>query len=338
MTCFESMGELGFFTSGLKAQLLLALYIYDHASCLRFARRLGFVHGLICPESIFVTKNGEFKLWSLELLSNVESEMHYFQARENTLSALAGARFRSPERENGEWEKVKRSFAMTDVWSLGHTIPALFNGPVPLELDKLQKKMVHPQPVARAKVARLLQSECLASHPYVKSMLFIEEIALKSHPELLAFFRGLGTSMQLMPNQTRVGKLIPALRSGKGPRTTGSCLPPSFTVGNVLFHGQGWSGASGLAKLQRAAAKPWPPRSQLSRRSASPPHGSSRPRLRPLALKTSFLVFPNPAFDVARCDTRRRSWPSWLACRSAALCLGRSTGRTCCRPCCPSSR
>jgi len=182
---------------------------------LNFLHTQNLCHGMVCMESIFVTKAGDFKLWGLDIIANMDSpDRSHFQANEHLLSTLAGgAHFRAPERTEGDWEKISKHFAMSDVWGLGQMIPTIFDD-APSELMKIQKKMVTAQPLARAKVSRILAAEYFVQHPYVGSLLFIEEMSLKSHAELVAFFRGLAASLASMPTATRIYKVIPALKSG----------------------------------------------------------------------------------------------------------------------------
>jgi len=185
---------------------------------LNFIHSQGLVHGLVAPASIFVTQSGDFKLWGLDLLCNLEvsDDLAFFRAGEGRLATLSGSpQYRSPERCNGEWEKVTKQFAASDVWSLGHTIALLFEGSeIPGELSRAQKKMVSTAVVARPKIARLLASDMFRQHPFVEAMSFIEEMSLKTHPEMVAFFKQLNHPMRFMPTTTRVHKLIPALKSG----------------------------------------------------------------------------------------------------------------------------
>jgi SCY1-like protein 1 len=186
---------------------------------LNFIHSQGMIHGLICPESIFVTHAGDFKLGSLDLLCSLNNseDFSFFKLAEKQLSVLSGgSHFRSPERCNGEWEKVRGAqFAASDVWSLGQTILALFEGGgVPGELARAQKKMVSAPMVARPKISRLLGSDVFLQSPYVAAMAFIEELSLKGHPEMVDFFKQLTHPMRCMPTATRVYKLLPALKSG----------------------------------------------------------------------------------------------------------------------------
>ena len=183
---------------------------------LNFLHTQNLCHGLCCAESIFVTESGDFKLWGLDVIASLDGEdSGHFRARESELAALSGgAHYRSPERSSGEWDKVAKHYAASDVFSLGQAIPGMFFDDFPLELSKVCKKMVAPQCLARAKISRILAIEWFKSNPYNMAMLFIEELSLKNHGEMVAFFRSLSTTMRSMPTATRIHKVVPALKSG----------------------------------------------------------------------------------------------------------------------------
>jgi SCY1-like protein 1 len=182
-----------------------------------FLHSQGLVHGLLCPESIFVTKAGDFKLWGLDLASNltIAADQAYFRKHERCLATLSGGpQFRSPERSEGEWEKHDKHFGAVDGWSLGHTIPAMFIDEPTAELGKVCKRLSVSNPLARPKLGRVLEADCFTSHPYTVAMLFVVELSLKDHSELVAFFKALVQALPTMPTATRVYKLLPALHSG----------------------------------------------------------------------------------------------------------------------------
>jgi SCY1-like protein 1 len=184
---------------------------------LHFLHSQGLVHGLVCPEAVFVTKAGDFKLWGLDLASNLTlaADQAYFRQHERWLATLSGgAQFRAPERAEGEWEKHDKHFAAADGWALGHTLPLLFADEPPLELGKVCKRLCVANPLARPKLARVIDGDCFTHHPYTVAMLFVAELSLKDHPELVAFFKQLVVALPTMPTATRVHKLLPALHSG----------------------------------------------------------------------------------------------------------------------------
>jgi SCY1-like protein 1 len=195
---------------------LLSCGLKNILEALDFMHAQKFVHGLVCPESIFVTKSGEFKLWGLDCASNLSgADFGHFQTSERFLDELAGSQYRSPERINNDWDNLSKNFALIDVWSIGQMIPRMFDHMSP-ELTNLQKRMLTQNSFSRATIKQILNDDFLKSNPVVASMTFMDELQLKSHREIVMFFKSFPKIMKKIPNSILIHKVMPAITSGVG--------------------------------------------------------------------------------------------------------------------------
>lgn len=97
---------------------------------LAYAHRSGIVHRDICPNNLFVTRTGEFKLLDLGLCQAVElsGALAYLTGQ----TGLGTPGFIAPESEH---DSVHCIGAKADLWSLGATLHLLLTGsPVPSRL------------------------------------------------------------------------------------------------------------------------------------------------------------------------------------------------------------
>lgn len=111
-----------------------------------------------------------------------------------------------------DWMKVAASLSASDAWSIGQTIPTLFDV-VPRELASVQRKLLNQEPSGRPKLQQVLANGVFA-HPYVEAMLTITNLSLKSHTEMVLFFNGLAPILVHFAIGPRIFHLIPALKAG----------------------------------------------------------------------------------------------------------------------------
>lgn len=156
---------------------------------------------------IMLSRSGAFKLFGFELL-DAPGSVH-FQSFEKLLGTLAGAHYRAPERQSGDWERVN---AASDVFSVGQMILSVYSEAIPTEMAKIQKKMILVNGGSRVKISQALESSAFQT-PFVEAMLFLEQLALKSHAETSTFFKGLDKgALPQMASQTRIHSVLPALK------------------------------------------------------------------------------------------------------------------------------
>lgn len=91
---------------------------------LEFLHGQGLVHGMVCPHACFVNEAGEWKLWGLDLVSDLNDPagLAFFQKHDQTLAQLAGDHYRSPERKSQDWGKVAKAAAASDIWALAQLL------------------------------------------------------------------------------------------------------------------------------------------------------------------------------------------------------------------------
>ena len=168
--------------------------------------KCNFIHGFISPHSIFVCKNGDWKLGLLDLASNLNNndELQLFKSFEY----LQPNPYRSPERKAGNWEA--RHYTAMDVYSLSHTIQYCFQAldvDVPAMLEQHMKKMVSAEP-SRRPVCNAVLRCALFSSEYTKILELLTEISMKTPQESVDLMVTI-TKAEVMPRSACQHKVLP---------------------------------------------------------------------------------------------------------------------------------
>ncbi|KAJ1965684.1 Nuclear aminoacylation-dependent tRNA export pathway component [Dipsacomyces acuminosporus] len=184
------------------------------------------VHANLSTSSVFVTKAGEWKLGGLEL---VDSPAGSEQVYRHYTSAIPGYSMRmAPEFESQGWDRIEKGKAgSVDGWSLACLIYQVYNGDL-TSTSQLQTQGQIPKGLWAA-YQRLLVSDLrnrmtpgeflqhssrsggFFDSAFVKTSIFLENIAVKEEDEKAEFFSNLDTAIEGFPQTFSKFKILPEL-------------------------------------------------------------------------------------------------------------------------------
>lgn len=175
------------------------------ASTLKVLSDSGLIHGNVCVDSIYVTKSGEWRLCGLDYISGLNEENAVLPNLGSFLGSYAI--HVPPEIKNDGWTSMKRytecdSSLPThtiDSWAFGCLIFEIFNGipsrvenlvspgAIPANLLPCYKALLSQNPKNRLTFTKFLdicgRLQGFFDDEFVKSCVFLDEIALKSPQE-----------------------------------------------------------------------------------------------------------------------------------------------------------
>ena len=177
---------------------------------------VGVVHGLLSPDSVFVTRGGDWKLSRFDLSGKIDAS---FLDRQSMLSQP----YSCPARAASDRAAMRNMpIHAIDAWSLGVLIHTIYCGETS-RIEDLQHASKIPRGLRQA-YQRLLKSKpeqrlnpsslCKLKHfstPLVQSMMFLEEIMIKTPEEKHVFFQSLTSRIDSFPAHVCKYKLLPAL-------------------------------------------------------------------------------------------------------------------------------
>ncbi|KAJ1919754.1 Nuclear aminoacylation-dependent tRNA export pathway component [Mycoemilia scoparia] len=184
------------------------------------------IHANICPESIFVTKAGEWRLCGFEVLDSLNEPQPKFTVY---TGAIRNYNTRmTPEFQNQQWQKLQKlNLGVTDGWQLGALIHAIYNegarspaqyaqqGSIPSDLWQVCQRLLSNSPENRFVPSTFLQVGSRSggyfdSH-FVHSNVFLENLAVKSDDEKQMFLTGLESNIESYPATFSKFKILPEL-------------------------------------------------------------------------------------------------------------------------------
>ncbi|EIN12027.1 ARM repeat-containing protein [Punctularia strigosozonata HHB-11173 SS5] len=200
-------------------------------------------HGNICPNSIFISPSGEWKLGGFELLSNPQDEAAVLY---NMGSLLPGTfEHMPPEVRKGGWSALKEhNPAVADAYAFGLLLHAVFNqdqpppatfnpphpppspssrGAIPTSVFPSFKRLLNPSPKSRLSTKGFLEigmaetgtegAGFFMNNRLVKVCAGLDNFALSSEAEKSTFLRTLKESMSSFPAEFASYKVLPSLVS-----------------------------------------------------------------------------------------------------------------------------
>lgn len=181
-------------------------------------------HGMVCPDAVFVTPAGDFKLGGFDLITPIGIEdggggpTPHFRKYE---AAVCPADFRSPERVSGRYDVLQQSAPLhsVDCYSLALLIEHVYSHPgagtggqVPTPLKKALVRMRNDSPKLRPRLAPLLRCPVF-DNPYVKAEMFLDEVMSKPVEEKIMFLQSLPDvlSRGVLNEDVAIHKILPLL-------------------------------------------------------------------------------------------------------------------------------
>ena len=185
-------------------------------------------HGMICPDAIFVTPGGDFKLGGFDLITPIGIEdgdlggpTPHFRTYEGL---VCPPDYRSPERISQRYDVLQQSAPVhsIDCYSLAVLIEYIYshpnagtNGQVPAPLKKALLRMKNDSPKLRPRLAPLLKCP-LFDNPYVKAEMFLDEVMSKPVEEKIMFLQSLPDVLNrgVLNENVAIHKILPLLVMG----------------------------------------------------------------------------------------------------------------------------
>mmetsp|Transcript_37930 Transcript_37930/g.81023 ORF Transcript_37930/g.81023 Transcript_37930/m.81023 type:complete len:840 (+) Transcript_37930:120-2639(+) len=184
-------------------------------------------HGMICPDAVFVTPAGDFKLGGFDLTTPIGIEdggggpTPHFRKYEGV---VCPADYRSPERVGQRYDVLQQSAPVhsIDCFSLAVLIEYIYthpnsgtNGQVPAPLKKALMRMKNDNPKLRPRLAPLLKCPVF-DNPYVKAEMFLDEVMSKPVEEKIMFLQSLPDVLNrgVLNESVAIHKILPLLVMG----------------------------------------------------------------------------------------------------------------------------
>jgi len=184
-------------------------------------------HGMVCPDAVFVTPSGDFKLGGFDLITPVGIEdggggpTPHFRKYE---AVVCPADYRSPERVSQRYDVLQQSAPVhsMDCFSLAVLIEYIYSHPnagtsgqVPPPLKKALARMKNDNPKLRPRLAPLLKCPVF-DNPYVKAEMFLDEVMSKPVEEKIMFLQSLPDVLNrgVLNETVAIHKILPLLVMG----------------------------------------------------------------------------------------------------------------------------
>lgn len=184
-------------------------------------------HGMICPDAVFVTPAGDFKLGGFDLITPIGIEdggggptPHFRKYEEH----VCPNDYRSPERLGQRYDILQQSAPVhaMDCYSLAVLIEYIYSHPnagtagqVPTPLKKAILRMKNDAPKLRPRLAPLLKCPVF-DNPHVKAETFLDEVMSKPVEEKIMFLQSLPDVLNrgILNQNVAIHKILPLLVMG----------------------------------------------------------------------------------------------------------------------------
>lgn len=204
-------------------------------------------HNCIHGDAIFVTKSGDWKLFALDRVSQIQSDASDIPG---TSPMPALQKYDPPElndpakrRQSTQWSR--------DMWGLGCVIWEVFNGPlpaaknlgqignIPKKLGPLYMELVAANPAKRPnpkeKIELLRRGTGYFKNELIDVLLFLEELHLKDDTAKSKFYSSLGPILDNFPTHVGSYKILPELiKAFEFGNAGAAILNPVFKLGTNL--------------------------------------------------------------------------------------------------------
>ncbi|KAJ3275059.1 hypothetical protein HDV01_001565 [Terramyces sp. JEL0728] len=236
------------------AENLVRLGLFKIASTLKFlAEDCDLIHGYVTPESIYVTKSGEWKLGGFDTLSSLKEGPPLVISSDIIRNGkLVPPEFGDSLKDPWDIFKEIPNFAF-DSWSFGHLIYVIFNGPmasyadltartkIPTPLFRYYKDLISNSPTTRSNFTKFLQGTTQKGgyfdNEFVASSQFLENFALKEKHEKEGYLTSIENEVEKFPIEFSKYKILPELINSLEFGGAGAkALKPILTIGSRLEH------------------------------------------------------------------------------------------------------
>mmetsp|Transcript_112510 Transcript_112510/g.359322 ORF Transcript_112510/g.359322 Transcript_112510/m.359322 type:complete len:778 (-) Transcript_112510:105-2438(-) len=225
--------------------------LYQTFDALSFLHQSGFTHGLFGPLSVFVTPQGDYRLGGFELCRKGADATSLLAARRRSGPTMVG--FPDPPSALAEGGAPTQA---VDFWGAAVMAAYVFGsarsgrrGPnakidmsrlaqdLPPDLRKPFAELQRYGPVrGRSPIAELIGLQYFEQHPCVRVMSFLGSLHIKSPEQKDAFFEGLPSLLDSVPQVVQTKQVLPELLTAqKFPGQEGAqVLPAILKIGTRL--------------------------------------------------------------------------------------------------------
>ncbi|EEY59536.1 N-terminal kinase-like protein [Phytophthora infestans T30-4] len=180
------------------------------------------LHGRLTPQSIFVTKGGDWKLGGFELTAEITSDgpSYIYTA----FQQYADVNYKSPECQRSDWKAVATGPSYgVDIWAFACLMYYVFNdgqfrssdvstaSNIPPAIRTQFRKAIDDNVARRPSPQKMLSCSYFDT-PFIKRMDFLENLAVKDSDEKVAFYKELCANLETLPRCFGVHKILPALK------------------------------------------------------------------------------------------------------------------------------
>ncbi|KAL3662453.1 hypothetical protein V7S43_012311 [Phytophthora oleae] len=180
------------------------------------------LHGRLTPQSIFVTKGGDWKLGGFELTAEMTSDgpSYIYTA----FQQFGDINYKSPECQRSDWKAVAAGPTFgVDIWSFACLMYYVFNdgqlrssevssaANIPPAIRTQFRKAIDDNVARRPSPQKMLSCSYFDT-PFIKRMDFLENLAVKDSDEKVAFYKELCANLETLPRCFGVHKILPALK------------------------------------------------------------------------------------------------------------------------------
>ncbi|ETK76688.1 SCY1 protein kinase [Phytophthora nicotianae CJ01A1] len=180
------------------------------------------LHGRLTPQSIFVTKGGDWKLGGFELTAEITSDgpSYIYTA----FQQYADVNYKSPECQRSDWKAVATGPSYgVDIWAFACLMFYVFNdgqfrssdvstaANIPPAIRTHFRKAIDDNAARRPSPQKMLSCSYFDT-PFIKRMDFLENLAVKDSDEKVAFYKELCANLETLPRCFGVHKILPALK------------------------------------------------------------------------------------------------------------------------------
>ncbi|KAK8813306.1 hypothetical protein WA158_002898 [Blastocystis sp. Blastoise] len=185
--------------------------LYNICSCLQFINEdTKHIHGFINENSVFVTKNGMWKLGCFDMLYDYKQDElppAYFTSNiDKQISSYI-----CPELNNRDYKLINEcNSCIVDSYALGCLMETVFEGiPHPHVIDSSIYKCKNA-PLARPPPSKLISSTFL-KHPLVKCIQYLDEKSIKENEQKYVYYQSLIKYLPSFPSTICIEYILPLL-------------------------------------------------------------------------------------------------------------------------------
>ncbi|RMX66668.1 hypothetical protein DD238_006606 [Peronospora effusa] len=180
------------------------------------------IHGRLAPQSIFVTKGGDWKLGGFELTAEITSDGPSYMY--TAFQQYADTSYKSPECQRCDWKAVATGPPYgIDIWAFACLMYYVFNdghfrssdvssaANIPPTIRTQYRKAIDDKAARRPSPRKMLNCSYFDT-AFIKRMNFLENLAVKESDEKAAFYKELCANLEMLPRCFGVHKILPALK------------------------------------------------------------------------------------------------------------------------------